>query len=233
MMTLPSLPISNGSIPSISQAAMTASSMGMSSSLMQMPTEDFSDHSFRRLAKPPLVGSFMDVMPPTFNASAIKWFSGAASLFTTVSKPYPSLKDRRATPWFPMGPDAMMTSLSATPESFGHSHLNARDFRISAMLWSRCGERLPIPLVFMNNPSAAAFSTTLVSPVTILTPADLAVEFRLRMIVCSSSVEKPSCMTIAHDRAMGVAPMTDRSLTVPATARRPMSPPGKNSGLTV
>jgi hypothetical protein len=31
----------------------------------------------------------------------------------------------------------------------------------------------------------------------------------------------------------GLAPMTARSLIVPATARRPMSPPGKKAGLTV
>ena len=48
----------------------------------------------------------------------------------------------------------------------------------------------------------------------------------------SSAIAKPSSMTKAAASASGRAAAVARSLTVPATARRPMSPPGKRSGCT-
>ena len=47
-----------------------------------------------------------------------------------------------------------------------------------------------------------------------------------------SATGKPSSRMKPADRYSGVAPDTARSLTVPLTARSPMSPPGKNSGET-
>ena len=47
-----------------------------------------------------------------------------------------------------------------------------------------------------------------------------------------SATGKPSSRMNPAVRYNGVAPATDRSLTVPLTARSPMSPPGKNSGDT-
>ena len=48
----------------------------------------------------------------------------------------------------------------------------------------------------------------------------------------SSATGKPSSRTKAADSASGRAPMTATSLTVPWTARCPIDPPGKRSGLT-
>ena len=47
-----------------------------------------------------------------------------------------------------------------------------------------------------------------------------------------SATGKPSSRMKPADRYSGRAPHTARSLTVPLTARSPMSPPGKNSGDT-
>ena len=51
-------------------------------------------------------------------------------------------------------------------------------------------------------------------------------------IARSSATAKPSSRTKAADSARGRAPITARSLTVPCTARWPIEPPGKRSGLT-
>ena len=47
-----------------------------------------------------------------------------------------------------------------------------------------------------------------------------------------SATGKPSSRMKPAVRYNGVAPETDRSLTVPLTARSPMFPPGKNNGDT-
>ncbi len=84
----------------------------------------------------------------------------------------------------------------------------------------------------MNIPSAAPWSTTFVSPVTIRTPAPSAAAAMSPTIARNSSIEKPSSSTNAADNHSGLAPMTARSLTVPCTARCPIEPPGKRSGFT-
>ena len=84
----------------------------------------------------------------------------------------------------------------------------------------------------MKSPSAAPRSTTLVSPVTMGTSASRAVAAMLAQTARSSSSAKPSSMTKAAASASGRAAAVARSLTVPATERRPMSPPGKRSGCT-
>ncbi len=78
----------------------------------------------------------------------------------------------------------------------------------------------------MKTPSQAPRSTTLVSPVTIGTPASSAVSRIVRQIARSSSRAKPSSMMKAAASASGRAAAVARSFTVPATERRPMSPPG-------
>ena len=84
----------------------------------------------------------------------------------------------------------------------------------------------------MKRPSQAPRSTTLVSPVTISTPASAAVAAIDAHNERSSASEKPSSMMKAAASARGRAAAVARSLTVPATARRPMSPPVKRSGRT-
>ena len=84
----------------------------------------------------------------------------------------------------------------------------------------------------MKQPSALPFCTTLVSPVTIDTPAAWAAAAIEAAIRCRSATGNPSSRMKPHDRYSGRAPDMARSLTVPLTARSPMSPPGKNSGDT-
>ena len=90
----------------------------------------------------------------------------------------------------------------------------------------------PTPVVVMKRPSAAPRSTTLVSPVTMGTPASRAVAAMLAQTARRSSRAKPSSMTKAAASASGRAAAVARSFTVPATDRRPMSPPGNVSGCT-
>ena len=81
-------------------------------------------------------------------------------------------------------------------------------------------------------PSALPRSTTLVSPVTIVSSqarAAAAIEATRRR---SSSRGSPSSRIIATLRCRGRAPAIARSLAVPITARLPMSPPGNSSGCT-
>ncbi len=90
----------------------------------------------------------------------------------------------------------------------------------------------PIPAVLMNSLSAAPRSTTLVSPVTMATPAWSATRLMLATTRRRMPTSSPSSSTTPHDRNSGRAPLIARSFTVPATASVPMSPPGKNSGST-
>lgn len=120
IMHLPSLPMESGSMPSSSQALATPSRTGILPSSTLICTLDFSAHSLSVLAMPPLVGSFIATTPPTRRALSIILFSGCTSLLISLSKPYPSRKERRATPWSPMYPEAMMTSPLAMFESVHH-----------------------------------------------------------------------------------------------------------------
>ena len=90
----------------------------------------------------------------------------------------------------------------------------------------------PTPDVVTKSPSALPRSTTLVSPATTATPAFSAARAIDRAIRRRSAIGKPSSITNAALNQSGSAPATARSLTVPLTASSPMSPPGKNSGLT-
>ena len=84
----------------------------------------------------------------------------------------------------------------------------------------------------MYTPSAAPFPTTLVSPVTICTPALAAASLMSATISRSSAIGNPSSMTKAADSHCGRAPETARSLIVPCTATCPIEPPGKRRGET-
>ena len=70
-------------------------------------------------------------------------------------------------------------------------------------------------------------STTFVSPVTSDTPASAHAARIEATIRFRSRIGSPSSRMKAAERYSGVAPPTARSLTVPCTAKRPMSPPGK------
>jgi len=50
-------------------------------------------------------------------------------------------------------------------------------------------------------------------------------------IVCKSEINNPSSIIKLAVKYLGTAPLTARSLTVPATASLPIFPPGKKSGL--
>ena len=89
----------------------------------------------------------------------------------------------------------------------------------------------PTPAVEMYMPSAAPRSTTLVSPVTMDTPAAAAASAMSATISRRASMENPSSSTNAADRASGRAPIMARSLTVPCTARWPDRPAGEAQGL--
>ena len=94
------------------------------------------------------------------------------------------------------------------------------------------GSSRPMPEVLTNRPSAEPRPTTLVSPVTMWTSARAAARRADSMTRPSWLSGRPSSMMNASDRTSGRAPPMARSLTVPLTASSPMSPPGKNSGVT-
>jgi hypothetical protein len=89
-----------------------------------------------------------------------------------------------------------------------------------------------MPAVQMYMPSAAPRSTTLVSPPTISTSAVSAAAASASTSALRSSAARPSSRISDSVSACGRAPATARSLTVPFTARSPIEPPGKRSGLT-
>ena len=88
----------------------------------------------------------------------------------------------------------------------------------------------PIPAVLMKIPSPLPLSTTLVSPVTISTPAAAAARCIDATTRRKVSMGNPSSMMKPALKYSGRAPHMARSLTVPFTASVPMSPPGKNRG---
>jgi len=72
----------------------------------------------------------------------------------------------------------------------------------------------------------------LVSPVTMATPASAAASRMDSAMVCNRAISRPSSRIKEAESTRGRAAAVSRSFTVPATAKRPMSPPGKNSGST-
>ena len=92
---------------------------------------------------------------------------------------------------------------------------------------------LPIPVVVIKTPSTWPLPATLVSPATMRTPASSAVLAMEAAILSSFSIGKPSSMTKAQVRYIGLAPMQARSLTVPQIDSLPISPPGNSAGETI
>ena len=90
----------------------------------------------------------------------------------------------------------------------------------------------PMPVVVIKTPSALPRSTTLVSPATTGTPAAREAAPMDRTIFSNNATSKPSSMMNPAVSDSGSAPMTATSLTVPCTANWPISPPGKNKGVT-
>ena len=64
------------------------------------------------------------------------------------------------------------------------------------------------------------------------TPASAAVSRMDSAMACKVSISRPSSRMKEADKTRGRAAAVSRSLTVPATASRPMSPPGKKRGST-
>ncbi|MPN25756.1 hypothetical protein SDC9_173171 [bioreactor metagenome] len=84
----------------------------------------------------------------------------------------------------------------------------------------------------MKIPSTLSFSTTLVSPVTIITPASSEVFLIEATISFKASNEKPSSIIKLKLIYFGIEKEVTRSFTVPEMQSLPISPPGKNSGFT-
>ena len=84
----------------------------------------------------------------------------------------------------------------------------------------------------MYSPSAAPRLTTLVSPVTISTPAASAAAGHVGDDGAQLGHREPLLEDERGRQPGGRAPITARSLTVPWTARWPIDPPGNRSGLT-
>ena len=89
-----------------------------------------------------------------------------------------------------------------------------------------------MPAVLMKTPSPLPLSTTFVSPVTTCTPTCAAASRIDATMRVSVSIGNPSSRMNPALSASGRAPAIARSFTVPLIASDPMSPPGKNSGLT-
>ena len=89
-----------------------------------------------------------------------------------------------------------------------------------------------MPAVVMKIPSPLPRSTTLVSPVTMDTPASRAASRMDTTTDSRSAIGSPSSRMNAALSDSGRAPHIARSFTVPLTARSPIVPPGKKSGCT-
>ena len=87
-----------------------------------------------------------------------------------------------------------------------------------------------MPDVLMNILSPLPFSTTLVSPVTILIFALSAAFFILTSTSQNSFIVKPSSMIKPKDIYLASAPHIAISFTVPLIAKSPIFPPGKKIG---
>src|SRR5659263_203056 len=90
----------------------------------------------------------------------------------------------------------------------------------------------PTPAVVMKIPSPFPRSTTFVSPQAMVTPASFAASRIAASARSRVSIGSPSSRIRPHEIATAFAPQTERSFTVPQTASRPMSPPGKKGGVT-
>ena len=92
----------------------------------------------------------------------------------------------------------------------------------------------PTPEVLMRSPGVPGSddSITLVSPVTIFTPASSAAAAMEAAALSRSPRSSPSSRIYAAVIYAGFAPDVNRSFTVPQTASLPMSPPGKKIGRT-
>ncbi len=87
------------------------------------------------------------------------------------------------------------------------------------------------PAVLMTMPSTSPRPITLVSPVRTAVPASRQASRIDARIRSRSRRGNPSSMITLHvSPSTSVAPIIARSFTVPDTASRPMSPPGKNGG---
>jgi len=172
----------------------------MSPSFISTSTFEDKAISFKLVDRPPRVGSLRTwISLLTFNISATKEERGAVSLFISVSNFKPSLSDKTAIPWLPMGPFIITTSpiLALLPEILTPS------------------STIPIPVVLINILSAAPLFTTLVSPVTISTLAIADASFILKTIFFNKLKSIPSSIIKEQLKYKGVAPHIAKSLTVP------------------
>ena len=182
-----------------------------------MPAPDWLAISLSVVARPPRVGSRNARIPGTaVTIAATRPCKAAVSDRKSVPKASDSRSDITAMPWSPMVPETMMRSPG-----------RARSPEIC-----RPCATTPTPVVVMKTPSPLPASTTLVSPVTMGTPASRAASAIESTMRFRSASGKPSSRMKPAASQSGRAPDIATSLTVPCTDRQPMSPPGKNSGET-
>ena len=182
-----------------------------------MPTPDWLAISLSVAPRPPRVGSRSTWMSCTASSmAATRVCKDRVSDRSEVPKRRPSRTDITATPWSPIVPETRIASPG----------------RASEPLMCTPGRVTPTPVVLMNTPSPLPACTTLVSPVTMGTPASAAACAMELTMRCRSASAKPSSRMNPAESHNGRAPAMATSLTVPWTDRQPMSPPGKNSGET-
>ncbi len=213
----PSLATCSGSIPRISEAARTSSESGTACSERRTPTPLFSAISCSALASPPRVGSFIATTPspPARSTWRISPFSGATSERRLPCSSSFWRAASTAKPWSPMVPVTTIRSPGRSPLS-----------RTSRSV-------IATPVVLSTRPSSSPRPITLVSPVTTGALASREASRIEAWIRCSSSMGKPSSMTTAQvSPSTSVAPIIERSFTVPQIDSRPTSPPGKKRGAT-
>ena len=147
-----------------------------------------------------------------FRTSPERW-RGIADDGLAVQELFPGQEHRGAVIAHRAGEDDLVSGRAAAPDTPGK--------RTS-----------PTPAVVMKTLSAEPLGTTLVSPVTMATPASAAVACMDSAMVRKVSISRPSSRMKEADSTRGRAAAVSRSFTVPATAKRPISPPGKKMGST-
>src|SRR5512140_1666848 len=174
--------------------------------------------SFSVTPTPPRVGSRMKRTFPANRGRSGRSMSerGATSESTGASIARFWRAISTATWWSPIVPVSRIRSPGRIPDGAGRQP----------------STDTPMPAVVMKIPSPFPRSTTFVSPQAMTTPASFAASRIAASARSRVSIGSPSSRIRAHEIATAFAPQTARSFTVPQTARRPMSPPGKKGGVT-
>ena len=157
---------------------MTTSRTGTDASSTTTATCDAVAISLRIVATPPRVASrsTRTPSPPASSSPAVSSCSGAVSETRSASMSSSPRASMIVMPWSPSGPETMTASPGRAAPALSVTGLS----------------RTPTPAVVMKHPSALPRGTTLVSPVTIWTPAAAAARAIESAIRRRSATPKPS-----------------------------------------